>query len=747
MAVVLSSQAHTMTPSILLRPLPLDSSMMFTHPIPPSSSSSSSSSASSSGSCLDFNRSSSVPSTRRIRFAPLPDPRRDDLACDDAPPTHLPQPMPSPQPEPTSLDALQRSFVTLSPTTSPDSSLSSTQSSHTICLPEHHFSPASEISSTQKPRSTSKLLRPLSFLRSHLPSPAHSPISNSASLPASRNTSPASLARVPSSVPNSPSSQSSKLPRISAEDILGTISFFRARSGSTSSNHPRRPPSPPPKHMQGKQLHRSSSAGPGPGPGVKLGSGNTHLGNNPASQVSSGSDARLLGGSGTKKRRASSSAFFPGAGGGRHVRSTQMLLSAGDGTGAASTSPPMKTSPLAPPKPHVRMLNGRIYGAKRYAAQTLANPFANVRDEPEFVEWGYGGMGSVHASAGIASDMWRGLQRGERGGTLLAGSTFDSLSSSAPGKEVNLDARATGTGGEDNGNITVGGGRGSGAHVRSPTSRRRMLSDNVAECGMGSVGVSNGVDEEDGSGIAWLKKRRAEREAKARVERETAERAEKEGEGRKSPDSGMDASMSASTTSNSTSLTMSTSASTTTTDLATTPATSSPASRTTSLTDLSRVPSPVGCSAPSSPATATLELSHVLPVIPPSAQPAPTPKDELHVRTAVRLSPHLSGASHKHTNSHSSMRSCATSLSQSLLQVRRAADEGDTEGDAPLSPVDTVETTMSSSSSGDEDAMAKRDSDEEEQEDDEDEAGEIATKTALGAGVEKVSRHADVEVL
>ncbi|KAF8842537.1 hypothetical protein BDN67DRAFT_358431 [Paxillus ammoniavirescens] len=399
MAVVFSSPTHAMTPSILLRPPPFDSPMIFTHPTP-ASSSSSSSSASSSGSCLDLNRSSSVPSTRRIRFAPLPDPRRDDLACDDTPPTNRPQPPPVPasQPEPTSLDALQHSFVTLSPTTSPDSSLSSTQSSHTIRLPQNNFPPANEISSTSKPKSKSKLLRPLSFLRSHLPSPAHSPISNSASLPASRNTSSTSLARASSSVPNSPASQSSKLPRISAEDILGTISFFRARSGSTSSNQLRRSPSPPPS----KLLYRSSSAGSGPR--MKPGSGNPRSGNN----HSPGSDA--IGGSGTKKRRASSSAFTPGAGGGRHVCSTQMLLSAGDGTGAASTSPAMKTSPLAPPKPHVRMLNGRIYGAKRYA-----------------------------------------------------GSTFGSSSSSAPGKEAKLDARTTGTS-EAIGDITVGGGRGSGAH-------------------------------------------------------------------------------------------------------------------------------------------------------------------------------------------------------------------------------------------------------------------------------------------
>ncbi|KAI0688315.1 hypothetical protein C8T65DRAFT_122724 [Cerioporus squamosus] len=50
-----------------------------------------------------------------------------------------------------------------------------------------------------------------------------------------------------------------------------------------------------------------------------------------------------------------------------------------------------------------RMLNGRVYGARR---KPNANPFANVRtDEPEFVEWGYGGMGSVKNASGQNS-MW-----------------------------------------------------------------------------------------------------------------------------------------------------------------------------------------------------------------------------------------------------------------------------------------------------------------------------------------------------
>ncbi|KAL0569647.1 hypothetical protein V5O48_012317, partial [Marasmius crinis-equi] len=56
-----------------------------------------------------------------------------------------------------------------------------------------------------------------------------------------------------------------------------------------------------------------------------------------------------------------------------------------------------------------KMLNGRVYGAKRNSkGQPTSNPFANIRDtEPEFVEWGYGGMGSVrHQKDGVGGKVW-----------------------------------------------------------------------------------------------------------------------------------------------------------------------------------------------------------------------------------------------------------------------------------------------------------------------------------------------------
>ena len=115
------------------------------------------------------------------------------------------------------------------------------------------------------------------------------------------------------------------------------------------------------------------------------------------------------------------------------------------------------------------MLNGRVYGSKHTAA-LAANPFATARDEePQFVEWGYGGMGSVKGakSAGVAS----------------GGVNWERLHGGPAVKEVG----------------TTGGG------------------GNADD------------DDDDGSGMGWVKKRKEERERKER-ERLAAPEAEKEKE-------------------------------------------------------------------------------------------------------------------------------------------------------------------------------------------------------------------------
>ncbi|KAH9857583.1 hypothetical protein C2E23DRAFT_281542 [Lenzites betulinus] len=146
-----------------------------------------------------------------------------------------------------------------------------------------------------------------------------------------------------------------------------------------------------------------------------------------------------------------------GGGGGVPLGRTQSLtsLSSKDEKKGAAARPAVVVTNGG--RKQQRMLNGRVYGAKRNA-----NPFANVRsEEPEFVEWGYGGMGSVKASAG-QSAIWQRVQKGS---------------------------------------VAIGGGDG--------------------ESAAWGGGTRTSADEDDGSGMAWLKKRKEQRE-KARAEAEKA---------------------------------------------------------------------------------------------------------------------------------------------------------------------------------------------------------------------------------
>jgi hypothetical protein len=98
------------------------------------------------------------------------------------------------------------------------------------------------------------------------------------------------------------------------------------------------------------------------------------------------------------------------------------------------------------------MLNGRVYGARKN--HRSSNVFQNIADEePAFVEWGYGGMGSVGAGG-----MWSKVQSDQK---LFIGQTE---------------------------------GRG-----------RRGAPE-------------SGANDDDGSGMGWVKKRREERERKKREE-------------------------------------------------------------------------------------------------------------------------------------------------------------------------------------------------------------------------------------
>lgn len=157
-----------------------------------------------------------------------------------------------------------------------------------------------------------------------------------------------------------------------------------------------------------------------------------------------------------------SSANSLGSGGGRHTMPP---------TRNPQTTQPRQTFPT---KSGMRMLNGRVYGSKRHPPTNL---FANVRDEPEFVEWGYGGMGSVGGSHD---------------------SKYSVLAKGAPALLSHGQAQK----------LAVAAGRG------APVDRND---------GVGVARLGGEDDDDDGSGMGWVRRRRLEKERLAR-EKELQER-------------------------------------------------------------------------------------------------------------------------------------------------------------------------------------------------------------------------------
>lgn len=291
------------------------------------------------------------------------------------------------------------------------------------------------------------------------------------------------------------------------------------------------------------------------------------------------------------------------------------------------------------------MLNGRVYGVKR---PQNANPFANARDEePEFVEWGYGGMGSVK-------------------GATSAGAH----------------------------------GRWGRLHGQSVTT---------------ATAANKSEDEDDGSGMAWIKKRREQREREKR-EREEGEKKDKQSKAEKeevvaeetvveapptvekkdlptlSRPGTASSAKTVSAASAASSCTITPCASSVSTPLANVPAMTSP-------------PAPSGASA----------LSAVT-----------TPIEEEHVTRAVNVpAPH-----------HYLHRGHSRSSSKDVKDVSTA--------ESKLVVVeDKIESeSRSSTSESDSESDGERE-DEEDDDDDDDEVEEEEEerKTALGAGVEKISRH------
>ncbi|KAJ7611604.1 hypothetical protein FB45DRAFT_1037256 [Roridomyces roridus] len=354
-----------------------------------SSSSSNSSSASSASSHTSADTPTmDKPTPRKIRFAPLPDPRRSLLVTDDG--EELP-------------------------------------------LPDFAELPASSYSNSQ-------------------PSPMPTP---TISLPLLPDTPP------PSSFNPASLQKSGTWPK-----PRGLLRTFR-RGTTPASSTDSLTPTPSVDEPVNLALQRWSSA-------------NSLTNGSPLSRTQSQSSVSSMA-----KRRGRG--LLPSFGIGKERRSSSLSISQSNAKKNAGPPPPLPTNnpfanSVAPGgKRGTKMLNGRVYGSKQ------ANPFASARDEePAFVEWGYGGMGSVKNQEHAA---W-GRVTGSASASTSAASSTITVSSANSGPDV----KAKG-------------------HVH----------------GMGVVHTGGGEEDDDGSGMGWVKRRREARE-REKLEKEAAERTQKEPE-------------------------------------------------------------------------------------------------------------------------------------------------------------------------------------------------------------------------
>ncbi|KAG9035393.1 hypothetical protein FRB95_011413 [Tulasnella sp. JGI-2019a] len=267
-----------------------------------------------------------------------------------------------------------------------------------------------------------------------------------------------------------------------------------------------------------------------------------------------------------------------------------------------------------------RMLNGRIYGGSRVKQVKKEVPV-----EPEFVEWGYGGMGSNSAST--------------------ANSTYAKLQSSHK-----------------------------------------------------NVVAATNEDEDDGSGMGWVRKRREQRE-KEKKEREEREMAAKLGDEQQQPR-----------------------------DEEKVPETIQEAAQasSSSLDTLPDVQGPtIADSITQSP------QQH------PASPPAPAPEVE-HVTQTFTI-PVRSNSGHYHPKPRNSLGSMTPVSGHSTPMARHNSYESGNTITSPLTAIPVEEGDESSESS--ESDSGEGSTEKEDDDDDEESAEEICRKTSACAGVEKISRH------
>ncbi|GLB35475.1 hypothetical protein LshimejAT787_0210400 [Lyophyllum shimeji] len=553
---------------------------------------------------------------RRIRFAPLPDPRALDDDVDDDTIDHD--------------DALHAAVSTCLPDSKPCSLSSSPSSDASDHVPASSkpitqqllsHSPITHTPSWPKPK-TMNLLRPFPFTKSKS-------TSSSASSHSLTPTQSLDSAGSPTPTNATPHPASFSRKNFSTEEILtlGTINLFR-----TSSKRKDTSASTDSSSGWGFGLTRWSSAGSYTKSSVPL--TRTQSAQSYTPSISSKLKFGSLRSSKDDKPRPRPSS----------VISVQSAPS--------STATAVKPSSLPTGRKGIRMLNGRVYGAAKRQRDPNANPFANARDdEPEFVEWGYGGMGSVRGGrhAGVTGD-----GKGTRWERLQSDATF------------------MGTG---------------------------------VKKGVGGADV----DEDDGSGMGWVRKRKEQRE-RERKEREEKEKAEREKKSAEEAPTSAEESTAA------------------TVDTETSPAPAVVSARLQADSIISQAASePLSITVPSLAEDAPSSPVSV-PAVVATSLSAPVPVLE-HNLTAVTLPAHLS-RHHSYTGNHRRTPSRTTSV-EGVPAIAPAS-----------APLPTREEVSSESESESEEDIDEYDEDEDEDEEQNEEL-ELKRKTALGAGVEKISRHHD----
>ncbi|KAF5358509.1 hypothetical protein D9756_001964 [Leucocoprinus leucothites] len=619
---------------------------------------------------------------RRIRFAPLPDPRRSVLITDDGNELPFPQdgfatqfpapPTPSPTLDPRNdyFAALESASVSSSSSDSKrnsdllEPSLSSSTSSTpgtatpvsiTLTTPSEYDNasvPPSPVS-TQCPSSpltavSNKLSEHTASSTPVSSSSKHRPFSSLFRFKRSSGSSSPSSSTTLTPVPSidrssTPTSFTFSRRNFSTEEILtlGTINLFRASSSREASDNEAGPSS-------GWSLSRWTS----------VSSSNSHHHNHPTKEPTWGHPLT----------RASS------------TQSYQSKSKASKDTKSSRPRAPVS-------RKGTRLLNGRYYGVK--PRPNNANPFANARDdEPDFVEWGYGGMGSVkNAKSSGAHGHWQRLHT-------------NSVSSTG-GKEVD-------------------------------------------------------EDEDDGSGMAWIKKRREQRE-KEKKEREEKERSDREAVEKAesadtvpetpfppaapstsllSPQSALEVPGSATPrertasrpgTANSTGTAQSASSS----SFTATPANQAPTPKASTPTlNLPLPPPPTLIVTPSSSST-PVPSSSAVPTPCATTPLATTPgEDPEHVTRAVNIPAPAHHYHHRHSRAgskdltmhHDSSTAC-TPFSSVQVHQKTSSESGSDLDEEDDSEIETEEDEEDEEESSDEEQRREE------------------RKTALGAGVEKISRH------